>query len=76
MPRGDGTGPMGQGPGSGRGTGGGSRRGGKGQMGGFALGVGGTCVCPSCGKMVDHERGAPCNQLECPDCGVALTRHR
>jgi|GEM_PF-4259769 len=49
MPRGDGTGPMGQGSGTGRGK----RQGvsqGRGRMGGpFAAGPGGNCVCPSYG---------------------------
>jgi hypothetical protein len=32
-----------------------------------------TCVCPECGKEYPHERGTPCNEMECEDCGVALT---
>jgi len=38
-------------------------------------GTGGTdvCVCPECNKEFSHERGVPCNENECPDCGVALT---
>jgi len=73
MPRGDGTGPFGGGPGTGRGLG---RWGGRGRMGGFALGPGGACVCPSCGKTVPHQRGVPCNQLTCPSCGARMTRAR
>jgi len=73
MPRGDGTGPMGQGPGTGRGMGGG-RGGGRGRMGGFAAGVGGNCVCPSCGKVVAHQQGTPCTGLKCPSCGAFMTR--
>ncbi len=46
MPRGDGTGPAGQGAGTGRGLGSG---GGRGRQGGFSMGPGGKCVCPSCG---------------------------
>ena len=49
MPRGDGTGPGGQGPGTGRGPGGGG-----GRMGGFNMGPGGQCVCPSCGTKASH----------------------
>ncbi len=45
-------------------------------MGGFALGPGGGCVCPSCGKKVAHGRGTPCNSLKCPACGVTMTRAR
>ena len=67
MPRGDGTGPAGQGPMTGRG-------GGRGRMGGFGLGVGGNCVCPSCGKKVAHQRGTPCNRVKCPACGTIMTR--
>jgi len=75
MPRGDGTGPLGQGPGTGRGAGRGGGRG-RGRMGGFAAGPGGDCVCPSCGKTVAHKIGVPCMQLTCPSCGTALTRQR
>ena len=32
-----------------------------------------TCVCPKCGYETDHERGRPCNQTECPDCGSKMT---
>ena len=75
MPRGDGTGPTGQGPGTGRGMGGGGRRGGgRGRMGGFSAGVGGTCVCPSCGNIVIHDRAVPCNQVKCPECGASMIR--
>lgn len=31
------------------------------------------CVCPKCGYEVEHERGTPCNQKKCPECGIALT---
>ena len=75
MPRGDGTGPPG---GGGAGTGGGRGQGGsgRGRMGGFALGPGGQCVCPRCGKKVAHERGAPCASMQCPECGTRMTRGR
>jgi len=76
MPRGDGTGPTGgQGPGTGRGAGTGRGQG-RGRMGGFGLGVGGDCVCPSCGKHASHQRGTPCNQLKCPGCGTTMTREQ
>ncbi len=72
MPRGDGTGPAGQGPGTGRGLGRGQRRG---RMGGpFTAGPGGECVCPRCGYRAPHATGQPCNQKSCPACGSPLTR--
>ena len=75
MPRGDGTGPAGQGPGTGRGLGAG-RGGGRGRGGGFAMGPGGDCVCPNCGKMVPHQVGTPCYRMKCPNCGATMTRQR
>ncbi len=71
MPRGDGTGPGGQGPGTGRGLG---RDGGRGQMGGFSAGPVGKCVCPSCGEKIEHQAGVPCYEKECPKCGTIMTR--
>jgi hypothetical protein len=73
MPRGDRTGPKGQGPGTGRGIGrGGGRSGGQG--GGFGAGPGGNCVCPSCGERAVHQLGIPCYKQRCPKCGAAMTR--
>ena len=69
MPRGDGTGPTGQGP-----VGGGG--GGRGRGGGFGAGGGGNCVCAKCGKVIAHQRGAPCTQIRCPDCGAMMVRQR
>jgi hypothetical protein len=72
MPRGNGTGPLGQGAGTGRGAGRGGRAGrGGGQ---FAAGPGGECVCPSCGFRGPHIAGQPCNQQNCPKCGTIMTR--
>ena len=71
MPRGDGTGPEGQGLVTGRGLG---RGGGKGRGGGFSMGPGGKCVCPSCGTKVDHKIGVPCYEMACPKCGTKMTR--
>ena len=77
MPRGDGTGPFGQGPGTGRGMGrGGGRGASRGRMGGSALGPGGNCVCPSCGRTAPHQAGVPCYQVECPNCGQPMARQR
>jgi len=69
MPRGDGTGPGGQGKGSGRTMG-------RGRGGGYALGPGGNCVCPGCGKTVPHQQSVPCYELKCPSCGAPMTRQR
>lgn len=64
MPRGDGTGPPNDGAGNwGRGRG---RRG----LGGTV----GTCVCPQCGHVQQHERGKPCAQTTCEKCGAVMTR--
>lgn len=87
MPRGDGTGPKGQGPktgrgmkgtgiGTGRGTGRGTGTGRMGRMSGTRAGAGpgGQCVCPSCGAIVAHQIGVPCYQSKCPKCGIAMVR--
>ena len=75
MPRGDGTGPTGRGPGTGRGGGRGGGRG-QGRMGGnkAGAGIGGECVCPACGATVPHQTGTPCNTRACPKCGAKMTR--
>lgn len=31
-----------------------------------------TCKCPECNYTMDHERGTPCNQFECPMCGSMM----
>ena len=73
MPRGDGTGPTGQGAGTGRGMG---RGGGRGRIGGTRPGSGpsGNCVCPSCGTVFAHQVGVPCNQIDCPKCGAKMVK--
>ena len=74
MPRGDGTGPTGQGRGGGGGMGRAAGKG-RGRMGGqFAAGPGGNCVCPQCGNKVPHIVGEPCNKKSCPNCGTVMTR--
>ena len=74
MPRGDGTGPYGQGPGTGRGMGPGTGRGMG--MGGNRPGAGpsGNCLCPSCGTEIPHQAGVPCSDLSCPKCGAKMVR--
>jgi len=77
MPFGDGTGPMGQGPGTGRRGGfGGGRGQGRGRMGGNRPGAGptGYCVCPGCGKKAAHQAGVPCYSIACPQCGTKMIR--
>ena len=73
MPRGNGTGPSGQGPGTGRGLG---RGRGRGRMGGTRPGSGpdGNCVCPTCGTVVAHQVGTPCFEIACPKCGANMIR--
>lgn len=72
MPRGDGTGPRGQGPQTGRGRGQGA--GGRGRGGVYAAGPSGRCVCPSCGKQIEHQAGFPCYEQICPECGAFMIR--
>ena len=73
MPRGDGTGPSGQGPGTGGGMG---RGGGRGRMGGNRPGAGptGFCLCPTCGAKVPHQQGTPCYSVSCPKCSSRMVR--
>lgn len=73
MPSGNGTGPFGQGPGTGRGMGQGR---GRGRMGGNrpGAGLGGNCLCPSCGAKVPHQVGVPCYTMNCPKCGTRMVR--
>ncbi len=75
MPRGDGTGPLGQGPGRGKGRGMG-RGLGMGRKGGTrpSAGPGGNCICPKCGATTTHQIGVPCYQVSCPKCGTKLVR--
>lgn len=67
MPKGDGTGPLGQGPETGRGRG--RARGGR-----PGAGPGGECACPACGEKVPHQAGVPCANLKCPKCGTPMVR--
>jgi len=76
MPRGDGTGPSGQGPETGKGMGGKGQGQGRGRMDGNRPGAGwgGNCVCPACGSKVPHQQGMPCYSMKCPNCGQNMTR--
>ena len=64
MPDKDGTGPRGQGVGSGQGNRGGP----------LSAGPDGICRCPGCGHEQPHVRGQPCNQIKCPKCDTLMTR--
>jgi len=60
--------------GAGRGSGVGRGQG-PGRMGGpQAAGPGGDCVCPNCGYREPHQRGVPCYQKKCPQCGTRMVR--
>lgn len=62
----------GAGRGPGRGAGAGPGRGmGRGRMAG-APPVG--CVCPKCKAEVPKQRGVPCAQMKCPECGSPMMR--
>lgn len=37
-------------------------------------GPSGSCVCTSCGNVVSHDTGIPCNTMTCPNCGAVMTR--
>ena len=67
--RGQGGGGRGQGGGGGRGRGAGT---GPGAAGG--IGAADTCICPACGAKAPHERGIPCFQVNCPQCGKPMVR--
>ncbi len=45
-----------------------------GQTPGAAGLEGAACVCPRCGKEVFHQRGIPCFQRTCPQCGQSMRR--
>lgn len=64
-----------RGGGAGSVPGGGPGRGaGRGQKGGRGAGPGGFCVCPQCGRREPHERGVPCFERTCPQCGTTMVR--
>jgi predicted Fe-Mo cluster-binding NifX family protein len=51
-------------------TGGGPGGAGVGQGAGMAA----FCLCPACGAKAPHERGIPCIQVTCPQCGKPMVR--
>lgn len=69
-----------QGQGRGRGTGGGKGPGQQGDQrpgrrgGSPGAGAVGECVCPQCGQREPHQRGVPCVERQCPQCGTPMTR--
>ena len=71
MPGGDGTGPRGQGPGTGRGMGG---RNAPRENFSRGAGPGGECICPSCGTIQIHKSGQPCTEIKCSKCGTMMVR--
>jgi len=40
----------------------------------LAAGPNGHCVCPQCGQQEPHQRGVPCIERRCPNCGAAMIR--
>ncbi len=38
------------------------------------MGVGGNCICPKCGSITGHQRGIPCQDQRCPECGAKMLR--
>ena len=38
------------------------------------MGSGGYCICPKCDHRVPHQRGRPCQQERCPECGAKMLR--
>jgi hypothetical protein len=64
----------GKGTGRGQGRGAGGSCSGAGGGPGPAAGPGLTCVCQACGAKAPHERGIPCLQVACPQCGKPMVR--
>jgi len=38
------------------------------------MGSGGYCICTKCNYKSAHNRGVPCQEERCPDCGTKLMR--
>jgi predicted Fe-Mo cluster-binding NifX family protein len=58
----------------GRGAGWGQGGGSGGIGSGAGLGMPAQCICPACGAKAPHERGIPCFQGKCPQCGKPMVR--
>ena len=37
-------------------------------------GTGGNCICPKCGEIVQHQKGVPCMDTNCPKCNARMVR--
>ncbi len=64
----------GTGSGGGQGGSSGGRCRGAGSGPGGGTGVSNSCICPACGAKAPHERGIPCMQVNCPQCGKPMVR--
>jgi len=38
------------------------------------MGPGGSCLCPKCGYKAPHQKGTPCQEKKCPECGAKMLR--
>lgn len=72
MPGRNGSGPAGEGPGTGR------RRQQNRQVTGSGKGAiagpEGFCICRACGTVLQHQPGLPCVSMICPKCKQSMTR--
>jgi len=38
------------------------------------MGPTGNCICPKCGTKIPHQKGTPCQEEHCPECGSKMLR--